>query len=230
VTEIVVSHLTRMTYPRLCVAGISEEAKTHVRPVTAKTDLITRSLLAEEGGPLRLGARIGLGETTAVPNPPECEDHWCETADFAELGRLGDEEYLGLLEEVAAADLAAAFGPELERHGRSYAIERGVGTCSLVCLAASGDERLVMSYGQPRLRDGDGALVRVTDLRFFEPDQKTPRVDLVADVNRRLEDGVPAFLMYGLARAWKKPDDDRSRHWLQLNGICLADRPSGDVP
>jgi hypothetical protein len=197
---------------------------THVRPVTAREDMITRSLLAEEGGPLRIGSRIDLGETRALPNPPESEDHWCETANFRAVSQLRDEEYLELLEAVSAPDLAAAFGLELQHHGRSYAIDAGEGQHSLACVRASAEERLALNYG-PRLRDREGALVPVTDLRFFEDDQKTPRVKLVAEINRRLEDGVPAYLMFGLARVWKKPDDDRSRHWLQLNGICLADRP-----
>lgn len=162
-------------------------------------------------------------------DPPESEDQWCETANFKTLGKLSDEEYLELLESVSDPDLASAFGPELERQGRSYAVEAGKGRHSLACVRVSADERLVLNYG-PRLRDRHGALVRITDLRFFESDQKTPRVDLVAEINQRLEGGVPAYLMLGLARAWKKPDDDRSRHWLQVNGICLADRPCDSAP
>ena len=177
-----------------------------------------------------MGSRIDLGETKALPNPPESEDCWCETANFKALGSLDDEEYLELLESVSDADLATAFGPGLRSNGRSYAVDAGKGKHSLACVRASAEERLVLSYGRPRLRDRDGALVGVTDLRFFESDQKTPRVDLVAGINQRLEDGVPAYLMFGLARAWKKPGDDRSRHWLQVNGICLADRPCGSTP
>lgn len=36
--------------------------------------------------------------------------------------------------------------------------------------------------------------------------------------------------MLGLARAYQAPHDDRERHWLQLNGLCLADDSTGDVP
>lgn len=228
-TEIVVSHLTRMKHPRICVAGISEDSGDHLRPITIARDPLTRALLGEEGGPLGLGARIDLGETTADPNPPESEDHWCETTNLKAVGSLGAEEYLALLEAISAPDLATAFGPALQRQGRSYAVTAGEGTHSLACVRASPVERLALNYG-PRLRDRDGALIPVTDLRFFDPDQKTPRIELVAEINQRLEDGVPAYLMLGLARAWKKPGDDRSRPWLQLNGICLADRPLDNTP
>lgn len=190
-TEIVVSHITRMTYPRICIAGISEESRAHIRPVTAKTDLLTRSLLAGEGGPLQLGSRIDLGETKPLPNPPENEDHWCETANFRARGALEDEKYLELVESIAVDNLTVAFGSELRSHGRSYAVDPGEGKHSLACVRASADERLVLSYGRPRWRDREGALVGVTDLRFFEPDQKTPRIELVAEINQRLEKGVP---------------------------------------
>ncbi len=36
--------------------------------------------------------------------------------------------------------------------------------------------------------------------------------------------------MLGLAHPKKMPSDDRERHWLQLNGLVLDDRPVGDVP
>jgi uncharacterized protein (DUF488 family) len=42
---------------------------------------------------------------------------------------------------------------------------------------------------------------------------------------------LPYFLdMLGLARAFLKDGDDRERHWLQVNGICMADRPLSDRP
>jgi hypothetical protein len=36
--------------------------------------------------------------------------------------------------------------------------------------------------------------------------------------------------MFGLARAFVARGDDCERHWLQLNGICLEDRPTGSLP
>jgi hypothetical protein len=37
-------------------------------------------------------------------------------------------------------------------------------------------------------------------------------------------------LMLGLARAFQRSDDDCERHWLQVNGICMADRPLAEQP
>ncbi len=36
--------------------------------------------------------------------------------------------------------------------------------------------------------------------------------------------------MFGLAHPFKAGEDEPERHWLQLNGLCLADRPVGDAP
>lgn len=225
-TQIILNHITRMTYPRICIAGIEVEVGKHVRPVTAPGDPITRSLLAEEGGPLEIGARIELGATTSVARPPETEDQRCRTTAFRSLGTLDPDEYLELLDSVAAPDLASAFGEPLQRVGRTYAVGEGEGSCSLVCVRASGDERLTHNYGL-RLRDSEGALIGVTDLRFFRSDHKTPLPELVMRANRRLMRGVPVYLMFGLSRAWAKNEEDEPRHWLQLNGICLGDSPLG---
>ena len=69
--------------------------------------------------------------------------------------------------------------------------------------------------------------VSVTDLRFYEDDQQTIRRDVVEDVDSRLRRGTDAFIMFGLGRPWA---GDREHHWLQVNGVCLADRPLGHVP
>jgi hypothetical protein len=42
--------------------------------------------------------------------------------------------------------------------------------------------------------------------------------------------GIEVYLMLGLTRAFLKDGDDRERHWLQVNGICMADRPLGEQP
>jgi hypothetical protein len=70
----------------------------------------------------------------------------------------------------------------------------------------------------------------VKDIRFFEDDNETIKMRAVEDVHRRLRQGVDAFLMLGLTRPWLKPGEARERHWLQLNGLCLADRAVGDLP
>jgi hypothetical protein len=70
----------------------------------------------------------------------------------------------------------------------------------------------------------------VTDVRFFEADHSTLKRDVIDDVGQRLSRGVPVVLMVGLARPFRAAGDDRDRHWLQVTGVCLEDRPLGAVP
>jgi Dual OB-containing domain len=233
--QIVVNHLTRMKAPRICIAGIDPETRRHIRPTTPPSDPIERTLLDAEGGPFGIGVLADLGEVRANPSPPECEDHLFSTASATAVGQYDADQYLELLDEVAEDDLESIFGTDLERpRGRSFAIEEGHGTVSLGVLRVQQRPDLeVDSSGKVKLTYNDvdhPPSLGVTDVRFVEPDQKTPRFDVVEDVQRRIQLGVNLYLMVGLARAYVAPGDDRDRHWLQVNGICLEDRPVGHIP
>lgn len=233
--RVVVNHLTRMTAPRICVAGIETETLGHVRPTTPAYDLITRRLLRQEGGVFRVGAVVDLGPVTPEPAPPESEDHRFQTNRARHVEDLAGREFLALLDEVASPSLEDGFGPELERVGWKYAVEAGRGDRSLAVLKARRQPVLEIDakYGRLQLQFNDPdqrTYLSVTDVRFVEADHVTIRRDVVADVARRLRSGVAAFLMLGLTRAYQGPRDDRERHWLQLNGLVLEDRPVGDAP
>jgi hypothetical protein len=223
-----------MTGSRICVAGIDPATYRHVRPVTPPGDPLTRVLLRENGGPFGAGALVDIGSVEACPTAPETEDHEFDTTHAKHVSDIDDEAYLKLLTEMAAADLGSAFGPELERVGRTYAVEPGNGGRSLAVLRARNRPALkINGYGELRLWYNDvepSAYLSVKDVRLFEDDHKTIKTRAVANVNRRLRQGVDAFLMLGLTRPWSKPGDTHERHWLQLNGLCLADRAAGEVP
>jgi hypothetical protein len=233
--QIVVNHVTRMEAPRICVAGFEAQELKHVRPTTPPTDPITRKLLREEGGPFGMGAVVDLGAVTSVPSPPEFEDHRFKTANARHVEDLDDNDFLALLDQMSSPNLAAAFGPALERVGEwKLAVECEAGDCSLAVIAAKKrpDVAVDRRFGKLQLRFADvapRAYIPVNDIRFYEPDQHTIKKSAVEAIGHRLRKGVGAFLMFGLARAYKAPHDDRERHWLQLNGICLEDRAVGDA-
>src|SRR5581483_2257976 len=141
-----------------------------------------------------------------------------------------------LLSEVASPSLEDGFGPALKRVRWKFAIEAGHGTASLAVVRAGTRPSLEISekYGnrlQLKWSDPDPpTYLPVNDLRFYRPDQSTIRSDVVRDVNRRLARGVGCTLMLGVARPWKAGGDAVERHWLQLNGLVLDDRPVGDRP
>lgn len=231
--RLVINHVTRMTHPRICVAGVDLKTHEHVRPTTYRSDQITRELLREEGGPFGMGAIVDLGKVVPVPSPPETEDHRFWTANAHHAGNVEGDEFLELLDRVSAPSLSTAFGPALERMKWKYAVEIGCGRRSLAVLRARKRSHLSVDnrYGRLQLRFNDvepQAYVPVNDIRFYEADHKTIKTSIVQDVRRRLRRGVDAYLMFGLTRAY--PSDDPKHHWLQLNGLCLADNPAGDTP
>jgi hypothetical protein len=232
--RVVVNHLTRMDAPRICVAAIVPDTGRHIRPVTGAGDLLTRDLLAENGGPFALGTLVDLGDTTPKPEPPETEDCLFRPARIKVVEQLSPERYLGLLRRHAQRRLRSIFGDVLARQGRSYAVEKGCGEASLgIMYVRRGLDLDSDGYGKLRVRlDGEGrpAYLPVTDVRFVEADHKTIKLDVLVDVRTRMLQGVEVFLMLGLARPFQREGDDRRRHWLQVNGICMADRPLGERP
>lgn len=237
-TRIVVNHLTRMnTASRICVAGLDPATDRHVRPITRRNDPLTRDLLGRNGGPFDIGALVDLGETTPAPDRPEVEDHLFASAAASVVGRLDGDDYAQLLERAAEDDLESIFGPDLERATQwRLAVDAGFGQASLGVLRGGRRPAIeIDSYEgkdrvQLRLNDcSPPAFLSVTDVRYYADDNSIDR-RAVESTARRLGRGVDLFLMLGLSRAWRKPGDDQDRHWLQVNGICLVDRPLGTTP
>ncbi|HET8556258.1 MAG TPA: hypothetical protein VFL58_02995 [Gaiellaceae bacterium] len=191
-------------------------------------------MLDEEGGPFGVGTLVDLGDVRANPSRPESEDHLFATASARDLRKLDPNEYWQLLDEVAEDDLESIFGPDLERRGRSFAIEEGRGRVSLGVLRVQETPDLeIDDWGKLRLTldyVDDPARLGVTDLRFVEADHRTLKQDAIRDAQQRMRNGVDLLLMVGLARAFVATGDDRRRHWLQVNGICMEDRPLGHTP
>jgi hypothetical protein len=200
--RIIVNHLTRMkTHSRICVAGVDV---------------------------------VDVGDAVPRPNPPETEDWRFRTADAELVEMLEPEEYWEVLEEIQDGGIEEAFGPELHQRGRGFAIDEGRGLRSLAVVRAPAGLRLATNpWGKLQLsftHDDDDISLSVGDVRFVEADHQTIRRDVVRDVDGRLRDGVDAYVMLGLPRAFVASGDDRPRHWVQVNGICLADRPVGAAP
>jgi hypothetical protein len=219
---------------RICVAGIETETKAHLRPVTDRDQPLTRDLLATEGGPFELGAVIELGDMVPRPTPPHVEDRRFRLAVAERIRRLSEDEYLGLIDEVSFDEVGEAFGPALQRRKWKYAVDLDQGECSLACVRTHDAPDIEIDrYGKPTFRFNDPekpAYLRVTDLRLFQPDQRTPRPDVVEDVRGRLREGVRAWIVLGLSRPFLAKGDDAERSWLQVNGLCLEDSPLGAAP
>lgn len=219
----------------ICVAGIEHQAKRHLRPVTDRDHRMGRDLLSESGGPFELGAVVELGAIRPHPDPPAIEDHLFQPERVHRSGSLDPDAYLELIDSVSQRSLRNAFGPDLKRRGEhKYATDAGHGERSLACVRLRGPLALeIDAFGKPQLRFESAARTAyapVNDLRLYGEDQSALRYDLIDDVSARLRRGVGAWVMFGLGRAWQATNDDAKRHWLQVNGLCLEDRPLGSRP
>ena len=226
--QILVNHLTRMQPGYVCVAGVDVNTLEHVRPVR-RYGRLTTDLLRSNGGPFDVGSVVDLGPTTYVGHAPELEDHQFDPAQANWLSDADPDAFWDLLQGIARKNLEEIFGPALELWDDSGTIDIGEGRASLGCLRPEeppwlyadhrGTVRMVLHYLMPSVD------LSVADLRLYERDHRTPRQDLVADIQRRLKGGVEAILAVGLTRPWRKRGDDAERHWLQVNNIHLRDDP-----
>ena len=164
---------------------------------------------------------------------PETEDHLFYPPEARWREALSGSDFWKLLLDISKYRLVDIFGKDLERHGKTYAIEVGRGATSLGCLIPSKPPQVrVNSYDKVRMLLSDGSStvdLPVNDLRLYGDDQQTPKEDAVDDVNDRMNKGIGLILSLGLTRTWQKPDDTTPRHWLQVNNLHLEDNPTWAV-
>lgn len=227
--RILVNHLTRMSPGYICVAGIDEETKKHVRPVLPYRRQLGTNLLWRNGGPFGLAAVVDLGPTQYVGSAPEFEDYAFEPDRASCLGEVPADYFWDRLCEASCKNPVEIFGQDLDRSGRSYTVDVGGGQASLGCLRATRNPDLyVNEYGKVRLHLAHlptPADLSVTDLRLYQDDHENPHRSLISDVQECIKSGVGTILSVGLTRPFRKRNDTVKRHWLQINNIHLEDDP-----
>ena len=225
--RIIVNHLTRMQPGYICVAGVDLQTGRHVRPV--QIGRLSRARLARYGGPFDIATLVDLGRVEYVGSPPKVEDYRFNVEEAHPHAVAAPRDFWYLLSHTAQRRLADIFGPELRMLGGACALPSGRGQASLGCLVPTGQpEFVVRDSSKLRLHFSDGAFdvrASVTDIRLYEANQRALRLALVDDLQRRINHGVGVVLSIGLGYPWQKPGDTEKRHWLQVNGIHLADNP-----
>ncbi|MBI2760471.1 MAG: hypothetical protein HYX51_03470 [Chloroflexi bacterium] len=222
--RVLITDFTRMTEGFICVAGIDVETHKRVRPVIG--DRLQASLAATRGGVFDMRRLIDLGPAFAVGRAPEVEDYFFTQGKCAHVQTLNGAAFFDQLRTVACSGLVA-FGPELDPAGKGgMALAEGAGRCSLVITRSIEPFDVVITErGSLRARWAGGLDLSVTDIRLYHPDFQTPDRSKVAWLRRLLASDPEVYLCYGVSRAFKRTDDDRPRHWLQLNNIHLSTAP-----
>ena len=193
-------------------------------------------MLGPSGGPFDMAVEVELGRVKPQPSPPEVEDCLVTPSALRKVRDLPADEFWRLLKSVARPRLVEIFGAGFGKHGATWIIEPGTGEASLGCLLPQAPPLLdvcVEDYqGQPKqrirchVRDRDGeCFPPVTDLRLYCADQKTPRHELIADLNRRMKAGASAILSVGVTRVMSQ-----DKHWFQVNNLHLSDNPIWRLP
>ncbi len=232
--RIIVNHLTRMQPGFVCIAGIDPATGRHVRPELPGR--IRIDMLGPNGGPFDMAVEVELGRVKPHPSPPEVEDCLVTPSALRKVRDLPADEFWRLLESVAKPRLVEVFGAGFCKHGNTWVIEPGAGEASLGCLLPQAPALLevcVEDYqGQPKrrirchVRDRDGeCFPPVTDLRLYYADQKTPRLEVIDDLNRRMNAGASAILSVGVTRVMSQ-----DKHWLQVNNLHLNDNSIWRLP
>ncbi len=223
--QIVVNHLTRMQPGYVCVAGIDTSNGQHIRPV--QHGRLTTHFLALNGGPFGMAYLVDLGPVKYCGYPPEVEDHSFHFLNVRTIGVISPEEFWEQLQQVARRSIAEIFGSAIKSLGRGCIVDVGRGEASLGCLIPAAPPTLSMTCnGQIRADITDGSFtvnLSVTDIHLYEADHKTPKENLIRQINARIQDGTPVILSIGLTRPWRHPDDIVERHYLQVNNFHLKD-------
>lgn len=229
---ILVNHLTRMTAPNICVAGIEVVKKgdkyastgRHIRPVCRP------NLNVDHAGIFQLGCLVDLGEVIEAGAAPEIEDVRFRVQSTSIVSSIRPEAFIETMQRVSKPTLSEIFGDELEERGRTGCLPEGCGLCSLGVLTArraqlsiepsdKGDKLFALfsdNFGPRRLR--------VTDARFCRPPDWQLDADVVQSVNQALS-SVEAHIAVGVGRPFASGADAAKVHWLQANNIFPTSTP-----
>jgi len=233
--RVLITHLTRMSYPRVCVAGLDEDGR-YIRPVVGRHEIL--NLEAVDKGLLELGNWIDLGGHEFRPQPPEVEDCYFELANARLVGKASPKEFWFYLKRSAKKSLDAIFGEKLDVRetslGTTLALPAGVGKASLGDFLVEELDLVIRLHeykGELKLRGvfavgGLKLSVAVTDLRFYNWSKGAFRLDTqkVQEVRKKLGE-TRVILSLGLSRAKGFGNSPETWHWLQINGVHLESEP-----
>lgn len=234
--RIVVNHLTRMRFGRVCVAGTELGARRFVRPVV-ETGHLECGCLAAEGGPFDMGSIVELGDTRPQSAPPHTEDRVFRMDAVRNRGTMTPEAFWDLLEDLSKGRIDEIFGEPLRPRGRrSLAADPGKGAASLGILRPRRPPSFFFAKREDgrklrvRVDDGEHRLdLAVTDIRFYDRDEWEPLEEVVGDVTGRMRRFTPVLLSLGLSRAFASSPSAPAACWLQANNLHLADDPCWGV-
>jgi hypothetical protein len=221
--RLLINHLTRMTGPRICIAGLAH-GQAHVRPIPTDGGLIRSQIPAL----WKLGRIVEIGNTQSIGAAPRFEDRTFRLANVSLVENLSAGAFWDRLLGRAEQTLVDVFGDDFNvNQNRKGFVAPGHGAGSLGILVPHGTPLLYEdAEGKPRLRfdDGDDVTVdcSITDTRLRRPDNVTPIAGAIEELQSLLASSDEILLSVGLTHVYPPSDP---KHWLQVNNIHCSDEP-----
>lgn len=223
-SEAIITDVTRMRAPNVCIAGIQG-----TRVIRLNRPQPDERVLASIGG-LLPGDRVSV-EWMNNPfyEPPHVEDGFWEPRSIRKLGRLSKQDLVGMLMPKAARSVEEAFGPEWFRGAQGNGAYRpGRGERSLASLLVR-EVRVYQWFKSVRVDftddGGRWTMVPLEDLlvrrhQVLCPECTSSRNRISGfDLNLRREfSGRDVLLRVGLTRPFVA-DGQETACWLQVTGV-----------
>lgn len=231
-TKLIVSDLTWMSKPRICLGAITENFET-VRPVTPYPGINESFLYLGNNKVIRPFSQITLDLRKHIQDPPHTED-WVFAPEIIEYrGELTEPQQHNLLKKLLDPSIEAIFGTQVEKSNNSSFVNYGTGSRSLGTIkvkAFNGFEvsNFLGSY-EYHIHFQDLASVNyrmnITDLTFGyyinwlirNCNNSIQKTKTMLD---QIFNKTDIFLRVGLGRAWH-PDnrEPKNRCYLFVTGI-----------
>lgn len=219
--EIIVTDLTRFTNKALlCMAGVTEDGQTCIRPMRASLPGYLTYEECKKAG--LLPGTILSGTFTPAQNaaPPHVEDNVFTNLNIR--GRCTSQQFEDVLRRSSVRTFADGFGMPVNDKVLAVAPLR-----SIVTLAVAPHQvTIVTGYNgegiKANVTDETGRTLRylsITDLGFYDyvGNKATCRAS-IDDVNDFIASQDRLYIRVGLSRFFQA-QDERAGYWLQVNGI-----------
>lgn len=151
-TEVLITDVTRMRLPYICVAGLAGGRPVRLETPSPREDQFARIGLPRPGDVFDVSWRPRRGAT-----PPHVEDGEWRLSSLRRKRRLDIGALTRVVEERALESVREAFGePLLVGKGGNPAFPPGAGDRSLASVIAA-DVRVAIQYNRPRVEFKDGS-------------------------------------------------------------------------
>jgi hypothetical protein len=230
-TTLVITDVTRMGAPRVCIAGITAGGRT-IRPVLPYPGIQEDWLYDGDQAVIRPFARVTFDLINSISEPPHTED-WCISPNMKHSeGMASIEERRQVLQKNLSPDVPSIFEAEIYRNRGVFILEgegvRSLGTIkpNIIQFVHHRDEPHGYSY-KIRFIDESGGDFQLTvndlSFRYYLDYLRTVENLSCGRIGLHLQqllNEYSTYLRIGLTRGWNiDPHLPHTHCYLQITGV-----------